>query len=88
MKDILRRFRGRRFPGLMGILRRYQGEGCGHPPTVPPLFGLMALLRSMCSKTCHAAEATSMVAAFPPGAQDVFASIVGKMFLLLSHEFH
>jgi len=28
-----------------------------------------------------------MVAAFPPGAQDVFVSIVGKMFLLLSHNF-
>ena len=28
-----------------------------------------------------------MVAAFPPGAQDVFVSSVGKMFLLLSHNF-
>jgi hypothetical protein len=43
-------------------------------PNSSPLFGLMALLRSMCSKTCYAAEVTSMVAAFPPGAQDVFVS--------------
>ena len=56
-------------------------------PNSSPLFGLMALLRSMCSKTCRAAEATSTVAAFPPGAQDVLVSIVGKMFLLLSHNF-
>jgi len=28
-----------------------------------------------------------MVVAFPPGAQDVFVSIVGKIFLLLSHKF-
>jgi len=43
-------------------------------PNSSPLFGLMALLRSMCSKTCHAADAASMVAAFPPGAQDVVVS--------------
>jgi len=56
-------------------------------PNSSPLFGLMALLRSICSKTCHDVEAMSMVAAFPPGAQDVFVSIVGKMFLLFSHFF-
>jgi len=28
-----------------------------------------------------------MVAAFPPGAQDVLVGDVGKMFLLLSHNF-
>ena len=49
-------------------------------PNSSPLFGLMALLRSMCSETCHAAEAASMVAAFPPSAQDVFVSIIGKNF--------
>ena len=43
-------------------------------PNSSPLFGLMALLRSMCSKTCYAAEIMSMVAAFPPGAQDVSVS--------------
>ena len=56
-------------------------------PNSSPLFGLMALLRSMCSKTCHAAEAASMVAAFPPGAQDVFVSVFEKIFLLPSHLF-
>jgi len=55
-------------------------------PNSSPLFRLMALLRSMCSKTCHAAEVASMVAAFPPGAQDVFVSGVRKMFLVLSHK--
>ena len=55
-------------------------------PNSSPLFGIMALLRSMCSKTCHAAEAASMVAAFHPGAQDVLVSGIGK-FLVLSHKF-
>jgi len=45
-------------------------------PNSSPLFGLMALLRSMCSKTCRAAEAASMVASFSPGAQEV---LVGSM---------
>ena len=56
-------------------------------PNSSPLFGLMALLRSMCSKTCHAAEAAGMVAAFPPGAQDVFVSVIGKIFVLVKFFF-
>jgi len=53
-------------------------------PNSSPLFGLMALLRSMCSKTCHAADAASMVAAFPPGAHDV---VVSEYFFCLAINF-
>jgi len=56
-------------------------------PNSSPLFRLMALLRSMCSKTCYAAEAASMVAAFPPGAQDVVISGVGRLFIVLGQNF-
>ena len=52
-------------------------------PNSSPLFGLMALLRSMCSKTCHAAEATSMVASFPLVRRMCLLALLDNCFLFL-----
>jgi len=56
-------------------------------PNSPPLFGLMALLRSMCSKTCHAAEAASMVAAFPLVRRMCLLAVSEKCLLYLAINF-
>jgi len=57
-------------------------------PNSSPLFGLMALLRSMRSKTCHAAEAASMVAAFPLVRRMwLLAVLEKKIFIVLGENF-
>jgi len=56
-------------------------------PNSSPLFGLMALLRSMCSKTCRAAEATSMVAAFPLLRRMCLLAVSEKCFFYLAINF-
>jgi len=52
-------------------------------PNSSPLFGLMALLRSMCSKTCYAAEAASMVASFPLVHRMWLLAVLENCFLYL-----
>jgi len=53
-------------------------------PNSSNLFGLMALLRSMCSKTCHAAEAASMAVAFPLVRRMCLLAVSEKYFLHLA----
>jgi len=86
MKDILRSFRRRRSLGRRITFDATRGKDATVPQQFPPFWanGTPAV---HVLKTCHAAESASMVAAFPPGAQEVFVSSVEKMFLLLTHEF-
>ena len=86
MKDILRSFRRRRSLGRRITFDATRGKDATVPQQVPPFWAngtpAVHVLKNMprCGGYEHGC-------CHPPGAQDVFVSSVGKMFLLLSHKF-